>query len=143
MCLTQHSTVFVADGHSVWSPERQRKQRKKYGNLVKSERRNLNDMLSEHHSYVLNKLTEGMENFKTETALPTSETMDTKDDIQTAIEADQMVDGMTTLTPAIAIKDEDISSPGRVSASPHPMRSPHRMPPVGTFTVTTPDRNAL
>jgi hypothetical protein len=104
-------------------------------------------MLAQHRSEVMKKLIEGMEEFKIETAHPTSEPMDTKDETQTAISAndnnDDMIDGgMTSSTPVIAIKDEDIASPRRVSASPHPMRSPHRMPPVGTFTVTTPDRHA-
>jgi histone deacetylase 6 len=44
----KHTLVFVASDHHVWDPTRQRKLRKKYGNLRKSPQRGLNHMLTEH-----------------------------------------------------------------------------------------------
>jgi histone deacetylase 6 len=40
--------VFVASDHHVWDPNRQRKLRKKYGNLKKSGQHSLSYMLQEH-----------------------------------------------------------------------------------------------
>ncbi|PSN68434.1 putative histone deacetylase [Corynespora cassiicola Philippines] len=47
-----HSLIFVEKDHAVWDPSRQRKLRKKWGKLVKSNKDNLNSMLVEHEQEV-------------------------------------------------------------------------------------------
>ncbi|KAF2118870.1 hypothetical protein BDV96DRAFT_596684 [Lophiotrema nucula] len=47
-----HSLVFVAKSHHVWDPIRQRKLRRKYGNLKRSGHDELNEMLLEHQSEI-------------------------------------------------------------------------------------------
>lgn len=48
--------VFVAPGHAVWEPERNRKAGKKYGRLIKSESTDLEEMMSEHYNEVIARL---------------------------------------------------------------------------------------
>jgi histone deacetylase 6 len=136
--------VFVAENHPVWSPERQRKQRKKYGHLIKSEAFNLNDMLVKHHSQVFEKLMgetadlhSESTNIGAETPAPRigTEAIALGTDLYTSDPMDSLAGSGQTPT----IKDEH-TSPHRLTPSPNPMRSPNRMPPLGTFTVTTPDR---
>jgi hypothetical protein len=52
--------VWVAENHGVWSPDRQRKLRKKYGKLVKSSQTSVNDMLAQHQKEFFGKLAEQM-----------------------------------------------------------------------------------
>src|SRR5262249_49934916 len=46
--VSKRSLVFVANNHHVWDPNRQRKIRRKYGKLKKSDHSDLNEMLAEH-----------------------------------------------------------------------------------------------
>lgn len=48
----KHSLIFVSESHAVWSPDRIRKASKKYGQLVKSSKSNLNEMLAAHREDV-------------------------------------------------------------------------------------------
>ncbi len=48
----QNSLIFVANNHLVWNMEPQKKRSKRYGNLVKSPAKALNDMLTEHQNTV-------------------------------------------------------------------------------------------
>jgi histone deacetylase 6 len=50
--------IFVKNSHFVWDPSRVRKMRKKLGNLVKSPKDTLDDMLEEHLPEVQTLLTE-------------------------------------------------------------------------------------
>ncbi|PVH99637.1 hypothetical protein DM02DRAFT_614881 [Periconia macrospinosa] len=54
-----HSLIFVDHNHPVWDPNRNRKLRKKWGKLLRSEKSTLEDMLSFHkpevQKYLLNK----------------------------------------------------------------------------------------
>ncbi|KAF2660148.1 hypothetical protein K491DRAFT_589511 [Lophiostoma macrostomum CBS 122681] len=43
-----HSHIFVANSHNAWSPERRRKPRRKYGQLVRSDYDDLNQMMESH-----------------------------------------------------------------------------------------------
>ena len=40
--------IFVKNSHFVWNPSRQRKMRKKLGNLIQSPKDGLDDMLEQH-----------------------------------------------------------------------------------------------
>ncbi|KAH7411651.1 putative histone deacetylase [Phaeosphaeria sp. MPI-PUGE-AT-0046c] len=53
-----HSRIFVKSSHYVWDPSRQRKLRRKLGNLIKSPQDSLDSMLEEHLSDVQNLLLE-------------------------------------------------------------------------------------
>ncbi|KAB2569649.1 Histone deacetylase HDA1 [Lasiodiplodia theobromae] len=46
------SHIYVAHGHAAWDPSRQRKLRKKYGYVQRSEHADLSNMLQEHHKEV-------------------------------------------------------------------------------------------
>ena len=48
----QHSLNFVAANHLVWEMEPPKKRSKRYGNLVKSPAKGLDNMLAEHHATV-------------------------------------------------------------------------------------------
>ncbi|CAI6329932.1 unnamed protein product [Periconia digitata] len=54
-----HSLIFVEHDHPVWDPIRNRKQRRKWGKLLRSDKSTLGDMLSYHQpevkEYILNK----------------------------------------------------------------------------------------
>jgi histone deacetylase 6 len=138
--------VYVAENHSVWSPERQRKQRKKYGQLVKSETFSLNDMLSTHRNEVLSRLLQDTADYHkpvgdvvaSDVTIKRAEpnvTMSSNETLTT-----ETADGSNTSAPVTIKNERESKSPNRLTPSPNPLRSPNRLPPVGVFTVTTPDR---
>ena len=56
--------IFVKNSHFVWDPSRVRKMRKKLGNLVKSSKDTLDDMLEEHLEEVQQLLLEKKNQFE-------------------------------------------------------------------------------
>ncbi|KAF2471383.1 uncharacterized protein BDR25DRAFT_26767 [Lindgomyces ingoldianus] len=122
-----HSLVFVASTHHVWEPTRQRKIRKKYGKLKKSQCNNLNEMLVEHQDevkeYLLRKKSE-FEESEMETKLA--------DDIRSGLRSPPLPSGSNTPRP-----NNVEARPGSVPAS---LRSP-KMPQVGYFTVSNSPRS--
>jgi len=137
-----HSTVYIAHNHHVWSPDRQRKQRKKYGNLIQSNAVNLSDMVEQHRGEVFAKMLEEIPDLNS-----TIESQ-TKIDV-TKVEDEITIGGPPTTNDSNgeslsisgelgAVKDEVISPSGLTSS---PLKSPSlRLPPVGVFNVTTPER---
>jgi hypothetical protein len=145
-----HSHVFVAENHGVWSPDRTRKVRRKYGRIIKSESITINDMLLEHREQVFQKIKEETEDWRSSNqegpnpATPVTPT------------AAEINNGTTDSAFPIEVKPdiggvpgEPLKTPGtpsqikseRMSASPNPVRSsPGRIPPMGMFTVTSPER---
>ncbi|KAF2084740.1 hypothetical protein K490DRAFT_48424 [Saccharata proteae CBS 121410] len=111
----KRSRVFVSDGHMAWKPERSRKIRKKYGQLIRSSESTMTNMLAEHlrdvQEYLMTETMEWRENRKEE-----SDDSDEK---------------------LPSIKMEAWAHNG--SASP-PTKSP--FPPVGMFGVTGPRSSA-
>lgn len=61
--------IFVKNSHFVWDPTRQRRLRKKLGNLIKSPKNTLDDMLEEHLEEVTNLLLEKKSEFEEQTDL--------------------------------------------------------------------------
>ncbi|KAI4946549.1 hypothetical protein J4E91_007237 [Alternaria rosae] len=59
-----HSLIFVKNSHFVWNPSRQRKMRKKLGNLIQSPKDSLDDMLEQHLEEVQNLLLEKKSEFE-------------------------------------------------------------------------------
>ncbi|KAF2710887.1 putative histone deacetylase [Pleomassaria siparia CBS 279.74] len=112
-----HSLIFVQDTHLVWDPTRNRKVRKKYGNLQKSSKNKVNEMLIEHKEEVLGLL------------------LRKKNEYERIEEED---------TPMVNSKQYGLRSPPLPGAStpitrhgstPTSLKSP-KMPPVGMFNVS-------
>ncbi|KAI4908918.1 hypothetical protein J4E90_008656 [Alternaria incomplexa] len=59
-----HSMIFVKNSHFVWNPSRQRKMRKKLGNLIQSPKDSLDDMLEQHLDEVQSLLLEKKSEFE-------------------------------------------------------------------------------
>ncbi|KAF1810231.1 hypothetical protein P152DRAFT_105032 [Eremomyces bilateralis CBS 781.70] len=108
-----HSLVFVAQDHAVWDPDRQRKQRKKYGKLVRSSNNHLNEMLGEASDQVTQYLTE--------------ETEDWREEQERKQPKKRKLD--PSMAGAIDLRE------GRASSVPGTSRGSGRLPPLGTFTV--------
>lgn len=157
-----HSAVFVADNHGVWSPDRTRKVRKKYGKLSKSDSITINDMLLEHKGQVFDKMLKETEEWRVDrgggrnepvVAAPVQSPVvsrvengdensngDANQDVA-ATRTTELNPETTSLNTPISPSQVKIES--RLSASPNPMGpSPNRgsVPPMGIFTVTTPER---
>ncbi|KAH7025471.1 histone deacetylase [Macrophomina phaseolina] len=62
------SHVFVANNHAAWDPARQRKLRKKYGNVLRSQHSDLSEMLEEHRATVTEVLLSKTEEWREEQA---------------------------------------------------------------------------
>lgn len=54
----KHSSVYVANDHLCWTQDKMRRIRKKHGKLIQSEFADVNDMLQEHRSQVMDKCLE-------------------------------------------------------------------------------------
>jgi hypothetical protein len=125
---------------------------------VKSSQTNINDMLLEHKSAVFQRLRDEAAGWGSENAKVVNG--DAHTPIKAAIEPE--MDGVDPATPQLeisspetagreprlttpvkdgSIKEENATSRG-LSGSPNPSKfeSPSRMPPVGVFSVTTPER---
>jgi hypothetical protein len=101
-------------------------------------------MLVQHHGQVFEKLLEESAEWNSEGPNKGLETPVTKMEtdglaIGTDLYPSDPMDSLVASSQLPNIKDER-SSPHRLTAGPNPMKSPNRMPPLGTFTVTTPDR---
>lgn len=65
----EYSHIFVADNHAAWDPSRQRKLRKKYGNVLRSPHSDLSNMLEEHRDTVTDVLLQKTEEWREEQAI--------------------------------------------------------------------------
>jgi histone deacetylase 6 len=143
--------VYVAENHQVWSPDRARKIRRKYGCLVKSSQTNINDMLLEHKATVFQKLRDETADWRSENP----KRLNGGHHSPTKAPADVEMDGVDPVTPRLEIsspetagRERRLSTPVKdgpenaVSGSPSAAKyeSPSRLPPVGVFSVTTPER---
>ena len=103
-------------------------------------------MLVKHHSQVFEKLIGETADLHTESTNISDETPPSKMGTETIglgtdLYTNDSVDSIAGPGQIPTIKDER-TSPHRLTPSPNPMRSPNRMPPLGTFTVTTPHRGS-
>jgi len=144
--------VFVAENHQVWSPDRARKIRRKYGCLVKSSQTNINDMLLEHKDAVFQKLQDETGEWRSEN------TKRLNGGYHSSTKADMDIDGGDPVTPRLEISSpetagrerpstpvkegSETANAGGVASSPNATKyeSPSRLPPLGVFSVTTPER---
>jgi histone deacetylase 6 len=144
--------VYVAENHQVWSPDRARKIRRKYGCLVKSSQTNINDMLLEHRSAVFQKLRDETADWRSENPKqpnggyhsPTKADveMDGADPVTPRLEISSPETAGREPRPSTPVKDGPENAARRASGSPSAAKfdSPSRLPPVGVFSVTTPER---
>jgi histone deacetylase 6 len=118
----QHSKIFVKNSHYVWDPARQRKLRRKLGNLIKSPQDSLDTMLEEHIKEVQDLLLEKKNEF---------EEMDDQ-----SSRADEQIPANAPLRspPALGRAFTPVSRQESVAAA---LKSP-KMPAMGYFNVSSP-----
>lgn len=121
---SQHSRIFVANDHHVWDPNRTRKLRKKYGNLVRSNYTALEEMVVGHRDEVFEMLLDEKEAWEA-----TDADSRAADDIAHGLRSPPLPSG--TNTPAHRLNSAEPRA-GSASAS---LKSP-KMPPIGLFTVS-------
>jgi histone deacetylase 6 len=145
--------VFVAENHQVWSPDRARKIRRKYGCLVKSSQTNINDMLLEHKDAVFQKLQDETAEWRSENSKRLNGGYHSPTKVDMDIDrVDPVTPRLEIASPETAGREPRLSSPVKegsetanargVSGSPNATKyeSPSRLPPLGVFSVTTPER---
>jgi histone deacetylase 6 len=120
--------IFVKNSHFVWDPSRQRKMRKKLGNLVQSPKDNLDDMLEEHLEEVQSLLLEKKRVFE-ETHDLSSRTDEGPQNMATGLRSPPVL-GASQIS-----KRFDAGS--RQEGAANLLRSP-RMPQMGSFSANSP-----
>lgn len=111
----------------MWDPSRQRKLRKKFGNIVKSPKNTMDDMLEEHLEEVQNLLLEKKSEFEETNGL-SSQTDEGQQFAAGGLRSPPLLSGAHT---------PKFPEPGsRQEGVPNSLRSP-RLPPVGLFSVSS------
>jgi histone deacetylase 6 len=131
-----HSMIFVKNSHFVWNPSRQRKMRKKLGNLIQSPKDGLDDMLEQHLEEVQNLLLEKKGEFDEMNDL-SSRTDEGPQHMATGLRSPPLPSASQTpkrFDPGNRQEGAILKSPkmpqmGLFSASPGP-RSPIKRPPL-------------
>lgn len=131
----------MSDDHAAWLPERARKLRRKYGALVRSPHTNLNDMLGEHQGQVFNSMLEQTKRWReAREAAKISQTQKSEASnggLAVGLHNNQ------TLAPDSGLATMRNDARLTTAESPHAggLRSPPKLPPMGTFEVTSPLRS--
>lgn len=118
--------IFVKDSHFVWDPSRQRKVRKKLGNLRKSPKDTLDEMLEEHLEEVQAML------------LRKKSELDEMSDISSRTDDGPQAMDTGLRSPPLPIASQTpkhFEAGGRQENASKLLRSPN-MPTVGMFGVT-------
>lgn len=117
--LPQHTKIFVKNSHYVWDPSRQRKLRRKLGNLIKSPKDTLDTMLEEHLSEVQDLLLEKKREYEetNDVSSHTDEQMSSTAPGGNGLRSPPLIGGSSSTRPDSGA-----------------LRSP-KMPPVGYFSV--------
>ncbi|CBX90551.1 hypothetical protein LEMA_P066770.1 [Plenodomus lingam JN3] len=121
-----HTRIFVKNSHYVWDPSRQRKVRRKLGNLVRSSKDTLDDMLEEH-----------LEEIKTLLLEKRSEYDENNESSSRTDEAPQsLVGGLRSPSlPGPSSTTKHFEAGGRQESVGKLLRSP-KLPPLGMFGVS-------
>ncbi|EOA88363.1 uncharacterized protein SETTUDRAFT_160266 [Exserohilum turcica Et28A] len=117
-----HSMIFVKNSHFVWDPSRQRKMRKKLGNLIQSPKDTLDDMLEQHLEEVQDLLWEKKSEFEELNEI-SSRTEEGPQNVATGLQSSPLP------TAPYASKRFETAN------APNALKSP-RMPAVGLFAVS-------
>lgn len=115
-----HTRIFVKNSHFVWDPTRVRKVRRKLGNLVKSPKDTLDEMLEEHFEEVQTMLLE-MKNDSEENTASSSQTDEGPQSISGGLRSPPII-GNNTSRASGNRGDDNLRSP--------------RMPALGYFSAT-------
>jgi histone deacetylase 6 len=118
----QRSKIFVKNSHFVWDPSRVRKMRKKLGNLVKSSKDTLDDMLEEHLQEVQELLLEKKSEFE-ETDDLSSRTDEGPQNMASGLRSPPLPSGLHT--PQNGVRQESVGNALR-----------NGMPPMAMFGVS-------
>jgi histone deacetylase 6 len=113
----------VKNSHFVWDPSRVRKMRKKLGNLVKSSKDTLDDMLEEHLEEVQKLLLEKKSEFE-ETTDSSSRTDDGPQNMASGLRSPPLPSGLHT--PKNGARQESVTNASR-----------NGMPQMGMFGVSS------
>lgn len=132
----QHSLVFVANDHAAWDPARAKKLRRKYGALVRSDHVNMNDMLAEHRDQVFNTILEQTKKWR-EHSVAQQQQQTAPDTLNGVLEGrkHRLPDDLLA-TPGLNVRGAPLGSPPASGT-----RTPTKLPPMGTFEVTSPLRS--
>lgn len=114
--------IFVKNSHFVWDPSRQRKMRKKLGNLIQSPKDTLDDMLEQHLEEVQDLLWEKKSEFEELNEI-SSRTEEGPQNVATGLQSSPLP------TAPYASKRFETAN------APNALKSP-RMPAVGLFAVS-------
>ncbi|KAF1997240.1 hypothetical protein P154DRAFT_579163 [Amniculicola lignicola CBS 123094] len=118
----EHSLIFVANSHDVWNPNRQKKHRRKWGKLKRSEHESIHEMLIENQEEVQELLLQYKSEYEEE-------------DERTSNVTDDVLDrGLKS--PVIGSRRIEMSVDLSQNV-PTSARSPTKLPPVGLFTVSS------
>ncbi|KAH7089892.1 putative histone deacetylase [Paraphoma chrysanthemicola] len=113
----RHSKIFVKNSHFVWDPSRQRKLRRKLGNLIKSPQDSLDTMLEEHQKEVQDLLLERRSEYEEMNDVSSR----TDDQVQTALRSPPLFGGPFTPNSRQESMTKAVKSP--------------ILPPVGIFSM--------
>jgi histone deacetylase 6 len=116
----------VAHDHSAWNPDRIRRIRKKYGNIHQSDFNDLSEMLVAHKEEVTSKLLEFTKGWRDQVKKE-----------ETKLARSVVYTNAQNASSALQHRQEDIPVRGSPSESSS-LKSPVRMPPVGLFSVSSP-----
>ncbi|KAF2145942.1 uncharacterized protein K452DRAFT_220067 [Aplosporella prunicola CBS 121167] len=149
-----HSTIFVSDTHGAWDPSRQRKLRKKYGNLIRSPQSDIPNMLEEHRSQVIELLLEETEEWREEHARELEEDAERQEKARLNAAAHERNNALLS-APLRGLGDDRDGHNGHGSGGAgnngvrsHPTSAPSpatgvgrtstptRAPPLGMFSIT-------
>lgn len=123
----EHSRIFLNNSHSIWDPARQRKLRRKLGNITRSSKNTLDDMLEEHMDEVQKLLLERKSEFE-EANRFSNQTDEGQQFAAGGLRSPPLPSGThTPKFPEQGLRQESV---------PTSLRSP-RLPPVGMFSVSS------
>ncbi|KAK8200151.1 uncharacterized protein BKA78DRAFT_359599 [Phyllosticta capitalensis] len=147
-----HSSVFVKDGHHAFDPSRTRKLRKRFGNVIHSPHATIPNMLEAHKNEVLLKMRELTEDWREEQEAHRAKKLKSESLSEANVHkatagsghhrnnSSYSSNGGSLQIDPSAGRERDAGSKTPRS-TPAALRSPHRPPPLGTFTIT-PNRRA-
>ena len=142
LTLRKHSRIFVSDEHLAWAPEKARKLRKKYGNLVRSQHTKLSDMLAAHQQEVFDIMQQQTKAWRDQRE--TERLAQLANATSVAANGGHGLGRASMRLPPAARVDESVEDlrGGRLrgNGTPGP-RSPTKLPPMGTFEISSPLRS--
>ncbi|KAF2423171.1 putative histone deacetylase [Tothia fuscella] len=131
-----NSDIYVAHNHAAWAPDRQRRIRKKYGNIHQSDMNDLSEMLIAHKEEITDKLLEFTKGWRDSRRRETTQQHQPQSAQRNSYTPAQ------NASSALQYRQDDIPVRGSPSVSPN-LKSPVCMgggglPAMGMFSVSSP-----